>query len=547
MQLRLDAADRLVELVEERRGAVPVEDAARALFALAHLPEGMARSLLDDVVAGDARLAWRGGCVALETTDAERVLLEDATFCVVDLETTGLSPAPLAHLRDRRGSGRAARARRNVPDARQPARAAAAPDRGAHRDRRARSASRPRCRASRRRGSWRSRGRPSSSRTTRASTSRSSTTRCCASRGGGLPGRSSTPSGSRGGCSPGAARASGSRRSRTSSAPPRGRATARCPTRRPPPRSCLQLIGLAQERGARSVGDLVELSAPRRRRVYGKRSLAFGAPTLPGVYLFRDAHDQVLYVGRARDLRARLRSYFRSERQRPSVEAALAAVESIEWRVLGSELEAALEELRLLRELRPPANARSTRPDRYVYLGTRGDRVVVTKTPTPHGPLKSRRRAELAARALEPAELDRPRERAAATAPQARGARRGAALRGRRAAARPRRRRRSGRGGARAAAAGCARPSSASSRRRGAAASGARSSSRAAASPRRARSPHGGGGSSSTPAWPRRAASSPRLAPEDADELLVVAQFLRRPPPELRVLSFDEIDRRAVA
>jgi hypothetical protein len=103
---------------------------------------------------------------------------------------------------------------------------------------------------------------------------------------------------------------------------------------------------------------LLELSAPRRRRVYGKRSLAFGAPTLPGVYLFLDAHGQVLYVGRARDLRARLRSYFRSERQRPALEAALSAVESIEWRVLGSELEAALEELRLLSA--SPANARST-------------------------------------------------------------------------------------------------------------------------------------------------------------------------------------------
>jgi DNA polymerase-3 subunit epsilon len=171
----------------------------------------------------------------------------------------------------------------------------------------------------------------------------------------------------------------------------------------------LQLIGLAQERGARTVEDLVTLAAPRRRRVYGKRSLAFGAPTLPGVYLFRDASGQVLYVGRARDLRARLRSYFRSERQRPAVEAALQAVESIEWRVLGSELEAALEELRLLRELRPPANARSTRPDRYVYLGVRAGRVVVTKTPTGYGPLKTRRRAELAARVLEPAELDRPR------------------------------------------------------------------------------------------------------------------------------------------
>ena len=75
--------------------------------------------------------------------------------------------------------------------------------------------------------------------------------------------------------------------------------------------------------------------------------------------MFRDAHDQVLYVGRARDLRARLRSYFRSERQRPAVEAALGALDRVEWRVLGSEVEAALEELRLIRELRPPANARS--------------------------------------------------------------------------------------------------------------------------------------------------------------------------------------------
>jgi hypothetical protein len=46
MQLRLDAADRLVELVEERRGPVYAEEAARRLFALRHVPAGLARSLL---------------------------------------------------------------------------------------------------------------------------------------------------------------------------------------------------------------------------------------------------------------------------------------------------------------------------------------------------------------------------------------------------------------------------------------------------------------------------------------------------------------------
>ena len=144
------------------------------------------------------------------------------------------------------------------------------------------------------------------------------------------------------------------------------------------------------------------------RKVYAKRVLAFGAPTTPGVYLFRDAHDQVLYVGRARDLRARLRSYFRSERQRPAVEAALAALNRIEWRICGSEFEAALEELRLIRELRPPANARSARPDRYVYLRRRGESVVCSTKPSPVGPLKSRSRARLAARALRAEEVEHP-------------------------------------------------------------------------------------------------------------------------------------------
>ena len=97
----------------------------------------------------------------------------------------------------------------------------------------------------------------------------------------------------------------------------------------------VQLLGLAQERGARTVGDVVELAATKPRRVHRKRSLAFGAPQRPGVYLFRDVHDQVLYVGRARDLRARLRSYFRSDRQRPAVESALAALDRIDWQRAG--------------------------------------------------------------------------------------------------------------------------------------------------------------------------------------------------------------------
>src|ERR671938_103671 len=92
MQLRLDAADRLVELVEERRGPVYAEEAARRLFALRHVPAGMARSLLEDAVAADARLAWSGDSVRLATPPGHDLPLERATYVVVDLETTGLRP-----------------------------------------------------------------------------------------------------------------------------------------------------------------------------------------------------------------------------------------------------------------------------------------------------------------------------------------------------------------------------------------------------------------------------------------------------------------------
>src|SRR2546430_10304143 len=92
MQLRLDAADRLVELVEERRGPVAADEAARRLFALRHAPVGLARSLLDEVVREDARVAWRGAAIGLATPLGADLPIERATYVVVDLETTGLRP-----------------------------------------------------------------------------------------------------------------------------------------------------------------------------------------------------------------------------------------------------------------------------------------------------------------------------------------------------------------------------------------------------------------------------------------------------------------------
>ncbi len=303
----------------------------------------------------------------------------------------------------------------------------------------------------------------------------------------------------------------------------------------------LRLIGMAQERGARTVADLVELAATRPRRSYGKRSLAFGAPQSPGVYLFRDQHEQVLYVGKARDLRARLRSYFRSDRQRPAVEAALAALAQIEWRPLGSEFEAALEELRLIRELRPPANARSARPDRYVYLRRRGDTVVCSATPGPLGPIKSRRRAQLAARALQGVEWETLDDAVPKLNEKLRRLAReqrfedAARLRDRIAAleqvvvevARLERLRRLA---VCVVAPGVVAPGGDDGRRRGFFI--------AKGQVVCVRPFHGAHGVEWQAGLAAVARAEPSLAPETTDELLAIAGFLRRPPPELDVVRF---------
>jgi len=411
MQLRLDAADRLVELVEERRGPVPADDAARRLFALRQAPVALARSLLTEVVEADARLTWHGDTVALATPPGVELLLELATYVVVDLETTGLRPGTSAICE----IGAVRIRELEVVDEFEtlvdpgvriaPGASAVTGLRNEH----LRGAPRP----------------PEAVRQfldfagdavlvahnarfdlafLDRETERLTGSRIAAPVVDTVLLARTLLAGRVKGFSLGQlAWFIGADTRPCHRALPDARATAEL---------LLALIGLAQERGARTVADLGSLAATRRRRLIDKRHLAFGAPTRPGVYLFRGRGDQVLYVGRARDLRARLRSYFRSDRQRPAVEAALGATERIEWRVLGSELEAALVELRLIRELHPPGNARVSRPERHVWLRARGEQVVSSHVQPSDslllGPLRSRRRAQLAARTLRPDDLERP-------------------------------------------------------------------------------------------------------------------------------------------
>lgn len=92
-------------------------------------------------------------------------------------------------------------------------------------------------------------------------------------------------------------------------------------------------------------------------------------PALPGVYLFKDAQGNVLYVGKAVSLRARVRSYFhKSAEHSLKTRRLVQKIEDVEWIVTDTELEALVLECNLIKRYRPPYNIRLRDDKNYPFL-----------------------------------------------------------------------------------------------------------------------------------------------------------------------------------
>ena len=99
-----------------------------------------------------------------------------------------------------------------------------------------------------------------------------------------------------------------------------------------------------------------------------KRHLADGLPDAPGVYIFEDAQGASLYVGTSRSIRTRVRSYFTASEQRRRMAEMVGIAARVTPIVCATTLEARVRELRLIVERQPRYNRRSRHPDRQQWV-----------------------------------------------------------------------------------------------------------------------------------------------------------------------------------
>jgi hypothetical protein len=153
----------------------------------------------------------------------------------------------------------------------------------------------------------------------------------------------------------------------------------------------LRLLSALREKGIQSLAALLEYqdmpAPPLDLTVYAFTAADLRAiPPRPGVYVFLDAAGQVLYVGKAKNLRLRVGSYFTpAARGTAKGLAILERARSFRVEPAGSELEATLLEAALIQEHRPPLNRQFDVHERPAPYGPRLNLVVVLPDTGPDG------------------------------------------------------------------------------------------------------------------------------------------------------------------
>ena len=137
------------------------------------------------------------------------------------------------------------------------------------------------------------------------------------------------------------------------------------------------VLSAAEKRGLSITKDLLSLSVPPRKEVdfsrYGfEREWVRGLPQCAGVYTFSGREGEVIYVGKTSNLRMRIGSYFWNTGESPEkIEGILNDLYMIDCTELGSDLEAMIEEFRLIDRHRPRYNTKRSISEKKVTVSRR--------------------------------------------------------------------------------------------------------------------------------------------------------------------------------
>ena len=91
-------------------------------------------------------------------------------------------------------------------------------------------------------------------------------------------------------------------------------------------------------------------------------------PSHPGVYLFKNSAGKILYVGKALNLRNRVKSYFRGINSNPKINLLVASTRDIDWIQVDSSLEALILEADLIKKNKPKFNTQLKDDKDYLYI-----------------------------------------------------------------------------------------------------------------------------------------------------------------------------------
>ena len=172
------------------------------------------------------------------------------------------------------------------------------------------------------------------------------------------------------------------------------------------------LLERAGTLGVFFLDDLLALPTTAAHPQVNKLRWVANLPRSPGVYVFRDRAGRPLYVGKAVDLRRRVRSYFAGDERR-KIGPLLREAHSLDHVVCAHELHASVLEVRMIQQLRPRYNRRDKNADKSVYVKLTANepfpRLSIARTRSPRdkgtflGPLPSTAVAKLVIEAIETA------------------------------------------------------------------------------------------------------------------------------------------------